>query len=458
MGVCGGVFTKAADVGASYEVTLVASIILGVPALAAVGANPAVGLMFPLAARAIGAVASIAGVYAMRAKDGDARTIHKAINRGLLAAGFVAVVGTFILAMAYVGNDARNLSNVGLRCFGAVVVGLILAQLVGRLTEHRAGTAAGLESSVYALIGIVIALGLSLALAGGNLAFGLYLVALTGMGMLGTTGVIVSAVTTRFAIGATVIASLAIFASFIEHAAHETLPAEVLEAARKAPRGIFDLLAINLADPKVVAGLLIGGAVPFLFSARAIRPTPGRRDHGAVVNVPTVVSSGELATPALLAVLTPVIIGFGINFLALGAFLVAVILVGQLMANHLGHPLEDAAGGLSPLIKVMSLIALLILPAVIDLGDNDAARYTIAGVATLVLVVAVAFSKREDSGGMGAPGGTAPEEEQRVSHGEAPESLALQALDRWMVDLGDDDPGLRRQLRAAKRRLKEPSS
>src|SRR5262249_13937672 len=146
----------------------------------------------------------------------------------------------------------------------------------------------------------------------------------------------------------------------------------------------------------------------------------------------TVASLRELTTPALLAVLTPVIIGFGINYLALGAFLAAVILVGQLMANFLsnsggawdnakkyiedghyggqgcashkaavigdtvGDPFKDTAGpALNPLIKVMNLVSLLILPAIIKLQDNDGPRYAIAAGALVVLIAAVAYSKRQ---------------------------------------------------------------
>jgi K(+)-stimulated pyrophosphate-energized sodium pump len=521
VGDCAGM---AADLFESYEVTLVASIILGVPAFAAIGANPALGLVFPLAARAVGVVASIAGVYAVRAKEGETNALRP-INRGFLTAGIITVLGTAAIALGYVGNDH---ANEGWKCLGAVVIGLVLAQVVSRLTEYftgteygpvreiaeatrtgpattiLSGTASGLESSVYAIIAIAIALGASLALGGGNLQFSLYLVALTGMGMLATTGVIVSedtfgpvadnaagiaemsgefegepqkimvsldavgnttkAVTKGFAIGSAVIASVALFASYIETAANETLPAETVEALNQTARGVFDAIPINVADPKVFIGLLLGGSVSFLFSALAIRAVgrtagvvvqevrdqfadgkimSGERkpDYGPVIDICTKASLRELITPALLAVLTPVIIGFGIGYLALGAFLAAVILTGQLMANYLsnsggawdnakkyiedgheggkgsdahkaavigdtvGDPFKDTAGpALNPLIKVMNLVSLLILPAVINLSDIDPdnvvvsspepAGLVIAAVAAVVLIAAVAYSKR----------------------------------------------------------------
>ena len=535
VGDCAGM---ASDLFESYEVTLVAAIILGVPAFAAAGLNPALGLVFPLAARAIGVIASIFGVYAVKAKEGETDAL-KPINRGFLTAGVITVVGVGALALLYVGNPTEafggggdvTISNVGWRCFGAVVIGLVLAQGVSRLTEyftatHHApvkeiaestrtgpatailsGTSSGMESSVYAIIAIALAIGVSLALGDGNLQFSLYLVALTGMGMLATTGVIVSedtfgpvsdnaagiaemsgefhgeperimvmldavgnttkAVTKGFAIGSAVIASVAIFASFIETAVDEIIPLALVESARESSRGVFDLLPINVADPKVFIGLLIGGAVPFLFSALAINAvsrTAGvvvqevRRqfadgkimsgekqpDHGPVIDICTAASLRELVTPALLAVLTPVIIGFGIGFTALGAFLVGVILVGQLMANYLsnaggawdnakkyiedgneggkgsdshkaaviadtvGDPFKDTAGpALNPLIKVMNLVSLLVLPAIIGLTDikevtpgnftasPNGTSLAIAGLALVVLIGAIAFSKRK---------------------------------------------------------------
>ena len=222
------------------------------------------------------------------------------------------------------------------------------------------------------------------------------------------------------------------------------------------------LTQINVADPKTFIGLLVGGSIAFLFSALAIRAvgrTAGvvvqevRRqfadgkimsgekqpDYAPVIDICTAASLRELATPALLAVLSPVIIGFGIGYAALGGFLAAVILTGQLMANYLsnaggawdnakkyiedghhggkgseahkaavigdtvGDPFKDTAGpALNPLIKVMNLVALLTLPAIINLQDNDAARFTIAGVSLVILIAAVAFSKRKAPGLAGA--------------------------------------------------------
>ena len=509
VGDCAGM---AADLFESYEVTLVASIILGVAAFNSVGANPALGIMFPLAARAIGVIASIFGVFAVKAKEGETNAL-KPINKGFAVAGSLTLIGTLAVALFYVGND--NNDNAGWKCFGAVAIGLVLAQLVSRLTEYYtgthyrpvqeiaesaetgpatvvlSGTASGMESSVYAVIAIAIAIGASLALGGGNLTFSLYLVALCGMGMLATTGVIVSedtfgpvsdnaagiaemsgefhgepqkimvaldavgnttkAVTKGFAIGSAVIAAVALFASFIETAGEE-----LKVVAENLKDGVFKAaeLQINVAEPKIFIGLLIGGAVPFLFSSLAIRAvgrTAGvvvqevrkqfadgkimkgekQPEYGPVIDICTEASLRELATPALLAVLTPVVIGFGLDWRALGGFLAAVILVGQLMANYLsnaggawdnakkyiedghhggkgsdahkaavigdtiGDPFKDTAGpALNPLIKVMNLVSLLTLPAIISLEDNLGARLSIAAAALVVLIGAIIFSSR----------------------------------------------------------------
>ena len=513
VGDCAGM---AADLFESYEVTLVASIILGVAAFKSIGMNPALGLIFPVAARAIGVLASIVGVFAVRATDKD-KSAMAPINRGFITAGVLTVVGTAIVAFGYVGNDKFD---AGWKCFGAVIIGLVLAQVLSRLTEYftstetapvreiaestrtgpatviLSGISSGLESSVYAIIAIAAALAVGIWLGDGNTQFTFYMVALTGMGMLATTGVIVSedtfgpvadnaagiaemsgefegeaerimvsldavgnttkAVTKGFAIGSAVIAAVALFASYIETIGGELNPLSNITGNR-----LFNniLTQINVANPKTFIGLLIGGSIAFLFSALAIRAvgrTAGvvvqevrsqfadgkimagtkKPDYGPVIDICTAASLRELATPALLAVLTPLIIGFGINYLALGAFLAGVILTGQLMANFLsnsggawdnakkyiedgneggkgseahkaavigdtvGDPFKDTAGpALNPLIKVMNLVSLLVLPAIISLKDDDI-RFVIAGACLVVLIAAVLFSKRK-SGGFG---------------------------------------------------------
>jgi K(+)-stimulated pyrophosphate-energized sodium pump len=581
VGDCAGM---AADLFESYEVTLVASIILGVAAFRSIFPhNPerwVLGLIFPLVARAIGVLASIVGVYAVRAREGDTNAMRP-INRGFLTAGILTVVGTAAVALGYVGN--HNGQNEGWKCLAAVVTGLVLAQALSRLTEYftsthtapvqeiaeaartgpattvLSGISSGLESSVYAIILIAIALAVALGLGGGNIQFSLYLVALTGMGMLATTGVVVSedtfgpvsdnaagiaemsgefsgeperimvnldavgnttkAVTKGFAIGSAVIAAVALFASFVETIGSQLKLAAVGNELYKTAEA-----AVNVADPKIFIGLLIGGSVAFLFSALAIRAVgrsaavvvqevrrqfadgkimrgEKRPDYGPVIDICTAASLRELATPALLAVLTPVIIGFGINYLALGAFLAAVILTGQLMANFLsnaggawdnakkyiedgheggkgseahkaavigdtvGDPFKDTAGpALNPLIKVMNLVSLLILPAVISLRHNNGARYTIAGAALIVLIGAVAFSKRKGESmvageaAVAAPSSDGGHWEDSLEDNYSPDladanSTLKAAIDRWIFDLGHEEHALRDRLLEVKSHL-----
>ncbi len=180
---------------------------------------------------------------------------------------------------------------------------------------------------------------------------------------LDAVGNTTKAVTKGFAIGSAVIAAVALFASFIETIGQEFKITDPVTHVLKEGSALFQdpLTQINVADPKTFIGLLIGGSVAFLFSSLAIRAVgrtagtvvqevrrqfrehPGimdyteKPDYGAVIDICTTASLRELVTPALLAVLTPVIIGFGINYLALGAFLAAVILTGQLMANFLSN-------------------------------------------------------------------------------------------------------------------------
>ncbi len=337
-----------------------------------------------------------------------------AINRGYRIAGVATVVAAFLVAQFYVKD---------LIVFWAVFTGVCLGQVASMITEYftsterapvheiaesartgpattvLAGIAIGLESSVWAIVAITVsigvAIGISFGAAHGNVEVTLYLVALIGMGLLSTTGMVVSedsfgpvsdnsagiaemagefggvaervmvsldavgnttkAITKGVAIASAVIATVALFASFIETIGNQL--------GLKLGTALFEnpLTQINVANPVVFTGVLIGGSIAFLFSGLAIRAVgrsagtvveevrrqfrehPGIMDrtekpeYGRVISICTRAAQRELATPALLAVLAPVIVGFGINYYALGAFLVASILTGQLMANFLSN-------------------------------------------------------------------------------------------------------------------------
>jgi len=316
-------------------------------------------------------------------------------------------------------------------------------------------------------------------LLGDTIAERLYFISLAGMGMLTTVGVIVSmdtfgpvsdnahgiaemsgglgeradgimagldavgnttkAITKGMAIATAVIAATSLFGSFSEAVA--------------GPGGVF---SIRIDRPEVLVGLLIGGSVAFLFSSLAIRAVgraasrvvvevrnqfrdhPGimegteKPDYGRVVDICTRTSLRELLTPGLLAVLTPIAVGFALQAEALGAYLAGSILTGQLLAvmlsnaggawdnakklveeglyggkgsephkatvigDTVGDPFKDTAGpALNPLIKVMNLVALLIVPLVVEHAQNEGLRAGVAILVVAVLAAAIWNSKRQ---------------------------------------------------------------
>jgi K(+)-stimulated pyrophosphate-energized sodium pump len=369
--------------------------------------------------------------------------------------------------------------------------------LTGPATVILSGISLGLESAVYSALLIGAAMYGAFLLGGGSIIASLFAVALAGTGLLTTVGVIVSmdtfgpvsdnaqgiaemsgeihgegakvltqldavgnttkAITKGIAIATAVLAATALFGSFTDSVATSIVKAKVDAGSLTG----FDQLnlSFNITQPNTLVGLLIGAAVVFLFSGLAInavaraagavifevrrqfREHPGIMDgtelpeYARVVDIVTKDSLRELATPGLLAVLTPIAIGFSLGIGALAAYLAGAIVCGMLMAVFLsnsggawdnakkfvedghhggkgseahsatvigdtvGDPFKDTAGpAINPLIKVMNLVALLVAPAVVKLyygtSANTGLRILIAVAAAAVVVVAVWVSKR----------------------------------------------------------------
>ncbi|MFZ2547581.1 MAG: sodium/proton-translocating pyrophosphatase, partial [Candidatus Microthrix subdominans] len=216
VGDCAGM---AADLFESFGVILVASIILGVTSLEAIGLgieDAAKGIIFPLAIMAIGLLASAVSIFTVKARADETDALPP-INRGVMLASVLTLVGTAVVAFGYVGNpEGANVSNVGLRFFLAILAGIVLGQVASRITQYYtstsfkpvrdiaeagrtgpatvilSGISSGLESAVWAVVAVGGAILVSIGIGGGDIKFSLYLVALAGVGMLSTTAIIVA--------------------------------------------------------------------------------------------------------------------------------------------------------------------------------------------------------------------------------------------------------------------------
>ena len=493
VGDCAGM---AADLFESYEVTLVASLILGAAAYAGTEVGAIAGVMFPLFVRAVGVITSIIGILAVTPRSEEEHGM-KAINRGFFISAAISAAAVFAISGVYM-DDFRPAI--------AVLLGLVLASVIQILTQYftdtkfkpvqeiaestqtgpattiLSGFSVGLESTVWSIliIGGVIA---GAYVLGDGVTEALYFISLTGMGMLTTVGVIVSmdtfgpvsdnaqgiaemsgefsgrpaqvltgldavgnstkAITKGLAIATAVIAATSLFGSFEE-------------ALRLA--GLEGFVGVRVDQPNVLVGLLIGGSVAFLFSSLAIRAVgraasqvvvevrnqfrdhPGimdfkeKPDYARVVDICTRTSLRELMTPGLLAVLSPLIVGFAFEAEALGAFLAGAILTGQLLAvmlsnsggawdnakkfiedghyggkgseshkaavigDTVGDPFKDTAGpALNPLIKVMNLVALLLAPVIVEQAENEVVRVVVVVVALAIVAGAIWVSKARKS-------------------------------------------------------------
>ncbi len=485
--VGGGIYTKAADVGAD----LVGKVEAGIPeddprnpaviadnvgdnvgdiagmgadlfesyvnsiiAAMAIGAMFAgmSGVMYPLLLSAVGIIASILGTFFVRVKEGGDPA--KALRYGLGTTGLFMIVGTFFLTRWVFLGD--------LTLFYAVVSGVVSGILIGAATEfYTSGDYASVKeiaaaSETGAATNILAGLGVGMksttipvilvcaAILAGVQFGGLYGIACAAVGMLAITGMVLSvdaygpisdnaggiaemadlpeevrqitdrldavgnttaAVGKGLAIGSAALTALALFVAYAQ---------------------ATNLASIDLKDPKVMVGLFIGGLLPFVFSAlsiqavsraaekmieevrRQFREIPGimegtgRPEYERCVDISTAAALREMILPGLMAVLAPVVVGYGLGAQALGGLLGGSIVTGVMMAifmsnaggawdnakkyiesghhggkgtaphaaavvgDTVGDPFKDTAGpSLNILIKLMSVVATVLAPLLV---------------------------------------------------------------------------------------------
>jgi K(+)-stimulated pyrophosphate-energized sodium pump len=447
VGDCAGM---AADIFESYEVTIVAAMILG---MASYGHK---GVLFPLLVRGIGVLGSIISTYTVKAGPNDTSdTALHSVHRGFWIGSVISVVGFVVLGLFYLTFNDQYFINYPqakagfldpitklvsmdhwyivmsadirpiITCFIGIVLAISLNKLTsyythtshapvkslaracqtGHATNIIQGLAVGYESAV--MVTLVLAASIALAVfcfAGTSAVFIAYGVAMAGIGMLTLTGNTISmdvfgpvadnangigemgyeekemgaagykkarqiladldavgnttkAETKGIAIGSAVIAAVSMFASFIA-----TLAMGSEEKIVNMSMTQYNDLAgqLSVAKPEVLIGMLIGGCIPWLFSAMLIRAV-GRaafyiikecriqfRDkeiwagtkkpnYGRVVDICTSAAQSELIGPGILGVLSPILVGLLLGPYALGGFLagmiVSGILLGIFMAN-----------------------------------------------------------------------------------------------------------------------------
>ncbi len=462
VGDCAGM---AADLYETYTVTLVAAMLL---AKTVFGAE-SLWVEFPLLIGGISIVASIVGTYFVRL--GANNYIMGALYKGLAVAGILGAVGAYFASDWFLKQEGVEPVFTLMGVFMTVVIGLALTGLIVVITEYFtsksfspvkhiaeasvtghgtnviSGLAVSMKSTGAPALVICAAIIYAYSLGGGftgNAGVGLFAIALSAVAMLSMTGIVVAidsygpitdnaggiaemaelpeevrnvtdpldavgnttkAVTKGYAIGSAALAALVLFAEY--------------------SRSFGETVLFDLSNPLVLVGLFIGGLLPFFFGSllmesvgkaaggvveevrRQFREIPGimegtaKPEYGKCVDIVTKSAIKEMMLPALIPVITPVLVGFIFGKEALGGVLIGSIVTGLFLAismtsgggawdnakkyiedgafggkgseahkaavtgDTVGDPYKDTAGpAINPMIKVVNIVALLIVPLI----------------------------------------------------------------------------------------------